>query len=79
MTSMQDDLFGDALPVPPAKASEHVASPANPDLSGLRSMARVLPAPAAQEWRGLAQQLPTQLRFGVSTCCLLYTSDAADE
>lgn len=64
---MQEDLFGDALPVPPAKASEHAASPANLDVSALRSMARVLPAPAAQEWSALAQQLPTQLRFGVST------------
>jgi len=64
---MQEDLFGDAQPVPPAKASEHAASPANLDVSALRSMARVLPAPAAQEWCALAQQLPTQLRFGVST------------
>ena len=30
-------------------------------------MAKVLPAPAGQEWRALARQLPTQLRFGVST------------
>lgn len=30
-------------------------------------LARVLPAPAAQQWNTLAQQLPAPLRFGVST------------
>ncbi|MCR2761860.1 hypothetical protein NSP10_25310, partial [Salmonella enterica] len=62
-----DDLFGDALPVPSANAPDPAAPRAAPDLSALRSMARVLPAPAGQEWRALAQQLPAQLRFGVST------------
>ncbi|OZI37185.1 hypothetical protein CAL29_01785 [Bordetella genomosp. 10] len=64
---MQDDLFGDALPQPPAKSSNHAASRANPKVSALRGMAKVLPAPAAQEWSALARQLPAQLRFGVST------------
>ncbi|MGK8221264.1 DUF72 domain-containing protein [Achromobacter xylosoxidans] len=64
---MQDDLFGDALPVPPANAPSQTASRDIPELSALRGMAKVLPAPAGQEWRALAQQLPAQLRFGVST------------
>ncbi|MCH1991633.1 DUF72 domain-containing protein, partial [Achromobacter xylosoxidans] len=64
---MQDDLFGDALPVPPANAPPQTASRDIPELSALRGMAKVLPAPAGQEWRALAQQLPAQLRFGVST------------
>lgn len=64
---MQDDLFGDALPLPPANSSNHAASRGNPEFSALRSLAKVLPAPAAQEWCALARQLPTPLRFGVST------------
>lgn len=64
---MQDDLFGDALPPPPANPSTDTASRAKPKASARRSLAKVLPAPAAQEWSTLAQQLPPQLRFGVST------------
>src|SRR3546814_2775255 len=67
MTSMQDALFGDALLQPPASSSNHAASRANPEVSALRGMAKVLPAPAAQGWSALARQLPAQLRFGVST------------
>src|SRR3546814_17169904 len=43
MTSMQDDLFGDALLQPPASSSNHAASRANPEVSALRGMAKVLP------------------------------------
>jgi uncharacterized protein YecE (DUF72 family) len=64
---MQDDLFGDALPPPPATPSNDTASRAKPKPSARRGIAKVLPAPAAQAWRALAQQLPPQLRFGVST------------
>ncbi|MBV2159537.1 DUF72 domain-containing protein [Achromobacter denitrificans] len=64
---MQDDLFGDALLQPPVHSPNPAASGADPDFSVLRSMAKVLPAPAAQDWRALAQQLPAHLRFGVST------------
>ena len=64
---MQDDLFGDELFQPPATPSNHAASREDPELSVFRSMAKVLPAPEAQEWRALAQQLPAALRFGVST------------
>ncbi len=64
---MQDDLFGDELLQPPANSSNHAASRADPEFSVFRSMAKVLPAPAAQEWRVLARRLPAPLRFGVST------------
>lgn len=64
---MQEDLFGDALPVAPAEAPRQATPPDIPELSALRGMAKVLPAPAGQEWRALARQLPAQLRFGVST------------
>jgi len=67
MTRMQDDLFGDALPLPPARASNRAASRANLDAPAPRGTAKVLPAPAAEGWRALARQLPAQLRFGVST------------
>ena len=62
---MQDDLFGDALPLPPANTPDHAKSRANPDLSALRGMARVLPAPAGQEWRALAGQLPAPITNAV--------------
>nr|WP_156523037.1 DUF72 domain-containing protein [Bordetella ansorpii] len=64
MTSMQDDLFGDALPLPPANALSEAASRAKPKPKGA---AKVLPASAAQQWSTLAGQLPAHLRFGVST------------
>nr|WP_086063006.1 DUF72 domain-containing protein [Bordetella genomosp. 8] len=67
MTSMQDDLFGDAVIPPPADSSNDGASRTIPEISALRGMAKVLPAPAALEWSSLARQLPPQLRFGVST------------
>src|SRR5690606_8911754 len=64
---MQDDLFGDVPLQPLTDSSNNAAAYANPDFSVLRSMAKVLPAPAGQEWSALARQLPAQLRFGVST------------
>ncbi|MCD0502166.1 DUF72 domain-containing protein [Bordetella petrii] len=64
---MQDDLFGDALLQSPAPLPTNAASDASPAISALRSMAKVLPAPAGDSWRALARQLSAQLRFGVST------------
>ncbi|MBV7482990.1 DUF72 domain-containing protein [Bordetella sp. BOR01] len=64
---MQDDLFGDALLQPPATLPTNAASDASPAFSALRSMAKVLPAPAGDGWRALARQFSAQLRFGVST------------
>ncbi|TFL10949.1 DUF72 domain-containing protein [Pusillimonas noertemannii] len=61
MTSRQVDLFEDAQP--PAGT----ASRANPSPSARRGTAKVRPAPAGQAWNELAQKLPAQLRFGVST------------
>ncbi|WP_409929243.1 DUF72 domain-containing protein [Bordetella genomosp. 13] len=64
---MQDDLFGDAPLQSPGNSPGHEAPRELPEVSALRSMAKVLPAPAAQEWSALARQLPAQLRLGVST------------
>lgn len=61
MTSRQVDLFGDAQP-PAGTASRANSSP-----SAGRDAAKVRPAPAEQAWHELAQKLPAQLRFGVST------------
>ncbi|WP_276808311.1 DUF72 domain-containing protein [Castellaniella defragrans] len=67
---MQGDLFGDAvspLPVEPAEPPADAASPADAPPAVRRGTGRVRPAPAGEDWRGLAQRLPRQLRFGVST------------
>jgi len=64
---MQHDLFEDAVPQPLVKPLAGAASRANSASSTGRNTAKVRPAPAAQAWRDLAQQLPAQLRFGVST------------
>src|SRR5690606_962065 len=66
-TGMQDDLFGDALLQPSTDSLSPTASRAKPEVSALRGMAKVLPAPGVREWSALARQLPAQLRFGVST------------
>lgn len=62
MAGMQDDLFGDALPVPQQAAADAIARAAT-----RRGAAKVGLASDAQRWHGLAQQLPALLRFGVST------------
>lgn len=64
---MQEDLFGDAFASPSTSPPNSAASGSSPAVSSLRNTAKVLPAPSVQEWSALAQQLPTQLRFGVST------------
>ncbi|MGG4605039.1 DUF72 domain-containing protein [Paenalcaligenes sp. Me131] len=64
---MQDDLFGNALPLPETTAATPATSRKKPTTAARKGTAKVLPAPAAQEWESLAQQLPEQLRFGVST------------
>ncbi|CAM4050590.1 DUF72 domain-containing protein [Bordetella tumbae] len=60
---MQDDLFGDTATQPEADTAPRVDPVSfislNPN--------QVQPAPSAEGWRDLAQQLPAQLRFGVST------------
>ena len=58
---MQEDLFGDALPVPPAPKPGKAASPSR------RKITTVSLAACAQDWQDLAAQLPESLRFGVST------------
>ena len=63
MTSMQVDLFGDAAPQPPGKPEANAHS----SRSASQGTAKVHPASAGEAWSELAQQLPTQLRFGVST------------
>ena len=60
---MQDDLFADSIPLP----SVTTASPADSVLLASLNPNNVGLAPAALSWRELAQQLPPQLRFGVST------------
>lgn len=55
---MQEDLFGDAIPQPPA------SKPAAPSR---RKITKVSLAASALELRDLAAQLPETLRFGVST------------
>lgn len=64
---MQDDLFGDAYPQPspPPLAGNDVKARKTPAAS--RKVGKVRLAPAAQDWHELAQRLPSQLRFGVST------------
>lgn len=62
---MQGDLFDDGAPQLLAESQTSQAPrPASP---ARRNTAKVRPAPAAETWRALAQQLPSQLRFGVST------------
>lgn len=60
---MQGDLFGDAAPLPPADAASRPGSGS----TTRRNTAKVQPAPAGQDWRDLAAQLPPHLRFGGST------------
>lgn len=67
MTAMQDDLFGDIDPQSPAKPPASAVSQANPAASASKGAAKVRPAPGVEAWRELAQRLPAQLRFGVST------------
>ncbi len=64
---MQDDLFGAAPCRPQAEPQDDEAGRPAPAPSVRRRPAKVRLAPAAEDWRGLAQQLPAQLRFGVST------------
>lgn len=64
---MQDDLFGDAVPQPSAQPGVGRIPSADRASVVRRNAARVRPASAAEAWRELAQQLPAQLRFGVST------------
>lgn len=64
---MQDDLFGNTLPLPETTADTPVNSRNKPTTAARKGTAKVLLTPAAQEWESLAQQLPEQLRFGVST------------
>lgn len=64
---MQGDLFGDSVPRAPAEPPAEAAFPAKPASSARGGAARVRLAPAAEDWRALARQLPAQLRFGVST------------
>lgn len=64
---MQDDLFGNALPLPETTAATPATSRKKPTTAARKGTAKVLPAPAGKEWGSLAQQLPEQLRFGVST------------
>lgn len=67
ITSMQDDLFGNALPLPETPAATPATSRKQPTTAARKGTVKVQLAPAAQEWESLAQQLPKQLRFGVST------------
>ncbi|MBB5217546.1 DUF72 domain-containing protein [Parapusillimonas granuli] len=64
---MQDDLFGDAAPQPPAKSLANAAPRVPSASSAGQNAAKVRPAPTVQAWCELARQLPAQLRFGVST------------
>lgn len=60
---MQNDLFGEAVsqvlikPTPDVRAAPKTR----------QSLAKVRPASGLESWNALAQQLPAQLRFGVST------------
>ncbi len=69
MDSTQEDLFGDALPVP----EDAIASGAGRKTAGAPRAAdragagTVLPAAAGTAWAALAHQLPGTLRLGVST------------
>ncbi len=64
---MQDDLFGDSLPLPQDRRPARAASPAKPASPARKGRAKVRPAPGVEAWSELAQRLPAQLRFGVST------------
>ncbi|WP_416233037.1 DUF72 domain-containing protein [Castellaniella sp.] len=64
---MQGDLFDDVVSQPRTEPRAMTASSTRPAASVRRNTSKVRPAPAAEDWRGLAQQLPASLRFGVST------------
>lgn len=64
---MQGDLFGESVSPPLAESPAKAASATKPVSVARRNAPKVWPAPSAEDWRALAQQLPTQLRFGVST------------
>ncbi|MGB6007653.1 DUF72 domain-containing protein [Castellaniella sp.] len=64
---MQGDLFGEVAPPPLAETPAGAASHDNPAARAGRRKAKVRLAPSAGAWRALAQRLPAQLRFGVST------------
>jgi hypothetical protein len=64
---MQGDLFGDSVPRAPAEPPAKAVFPAKPASPTRGGAAKVRLAPAAEDWRALARQLPAQLRFGVST------------
>ena len=59
---MQGDLFGDIV----SSTAADAVSPAE-SASTSSSAAKVRSATAVEDWRGLAQRLPAQLRFGAST------------
>ncbi len=67
LTSMQDDLFGDANPQPSIPDQERVVRDADTASRAVRRVDKVRLAPASQAWREVARRLPAQLRFGVST------------
>ncbi|MGB6242790.1 MAG: DUF72 domain-containing protein [Castellaniella sp.] len=64
---MQGDLFGETLPPVLADQSVSTTSHEQPASSVRRRKAKVRPAPAAESWRELAQQLSAQVRVGAST------------